>query len=139
MKRFALIENDKVANVVEQDESPSIGGHWVDITGQHVGPGFTYSDGQFAYDDDNKKSRIITKVAMLTKRMRASEFVGILTAAKTDPAIEAWKYVFDAATQVDLDSDNTKNGLALFVSKGLITQQRADEILHAPVQADEKV
>lgn len=82
--------------------------------------------------------RIITKVAMLTKRLTTAEFVGILTAAKTDPAIEAWKYVFDAATQVDLDSQNTKDGMSLLVAKGLLTQARADAILTAPVQPDER-
>jgi hypothetical protein len=82
--------------------------------------------------------RIITKVAMLTRRLTQAEFVGILVAAKTDPAIEAWKYVFDAASQVDLDSQNTRDGMALLVSKKLLTQARADAILEAPVQPEER-
>jgi hypothetical protein len=82
--------------------------------------------------------RIITKVAMLTRRLTQAEFVGILVAAKTDPAIEAWKYVFDAASQVDLDSQNTRDGMALLVSKKLLRQARADAILEAPVQPEER-
>lgn len=81
---------------------------------------------------------IITKVAMLTRRLTTAEFVGILTAAKTDPAIEAWKYVFDAAAQVDLDAQNTKDGMALLVAKNLLTQARADAILTDPVQPEER-
>jgi hypothetical protein len=77
--------------------------------------------------------RIITKVAMLTNRLRTAEFVGILQASKVDVAIEAWKYVFDSAATIDLDSQNTKEGMALLVFKGLLTQARADEILNAPV------
>jgi len=84
------------------------------------------------------ETRIITKVAMLTRRLTQAEFVGILVAAKTDPAIEAWKYVFDAASQVDLDSQNTRDGMALLVSKKLLTQARADAILEAPVQPEER-
>lgn len=39
---------------------------------------------------------IITKIAMLT-RLTDAEYVGILTAAKTDVSVEAWKTKFDAA------------------------------------------
>lgn len=39
MRRWALLSGDTVANVVEQDDEPTVGGAWVDVTGQHVGPG----------------------------------------------------------------------------------------------------
>lgn len=139
MKRWALIEGDVVANVVEQDDEPQIGGTWVDITDTHVGPGYTYDGQDFTPPAPPPEVRIITKVAMLTKRLTTAEFVGILTASKTDPAIEAWKYVFDAATQVDLDSQNTRDGMALLVAKGLLTQARADAILNAPVEQGERL
>lgn len=83
-------------------------------------------------------SNIVTKIAFLTTRLTVQEFTGILVAAKTDPVIEAWKYIFDLATQVDLDSQNTKDGMALLVAKGLLTQERADAILSSPVQPDER-
>ena len=138
MKRWALIENDRVVTVVEQDDQPQIQGKWVDVTGQHVGPGYTYDGQDFTAPVPPPEVRIITKVAMLTRRLKTSEFVGILTAAKTDPAIEAWKYVFDAATTIDLDSQNTRDGMALLVAKGLLTQARADAILTDPVQPEER-
>lgn len=84
------------------------------------------------------EKRIVTKVSFLTNRLTMQEFVGILTAAKTDQAIEAWKYVFDSSTQIDLDSQNTKDGMALLVANGLLTQERADQILTAPVQPEER-
>lgn len=80
---------------------------------------------------------ILTKSAMLT-RLTDAEFVGILTAAKTDVAVEAWKYRFDSATQVDLADSRTVDGLQLLVTKGLLTQARADAILTTPVQDSER-
>ena len=137
--RWALIEAGVVATVVEQDQEPSIGGTWVDITDLTVGPGYTYDGESFAPPPPPPpETRIITKVSMLTRRLTQAEFVGILVAAKTDPAIEAWKYVFDAASQVDLDSQNTRDGMALLVSKKLLTQARATAILEAPVQPEER-
>lgn len=138
MKRWALIEGDVVANVVEQDDEPSIGGTWVDITGLFVGPGFTYDGEHFTPPAPAVESRVITKVAMLTGRLKQAEFVGILQASKTDVAVEAWKYVFDAAATIDLDSQNTRDGMTLLVAKGLLTQARASEILDAPVQPEER-
>lgn len=139
MKRWALIEGTTVANVVEQEDQPQIGGTWVDITGLHVGPGYLYKNGTFLPSSEPPPlPNIITKIAMLTKRLTIEEFSGILIASKTDPQIEAWKYIFDTTTVVDLDSQNTKNGIALLVSKGLLTQQRAEEILNLPVQPEER-
>jgi hypothetical protein len=39
MKRWALMSGAVCANVVEQDDAPSIGGEWLDVTGLSVGPG----------------------------------------------------------------------------------------------------
>ncbi len=137
--RWALIEGGIVATVVEQDDEPSIGGTWVDITDLTVGPGYTYDGESFAPPPEPPPPpRVITKVAMLTGRLRTAEFVGILAAAKTDVAVEAWKYVFDSAATIDLDSRNTREGMELLVGKGLITEARATAILDAPVQPGER-
>lgn len=136
--RWALIESDTVANVIEQDGEPSIGGTWVDITGLQVGPGYTYDGEHFTPPAPPVEAHVITKVAMLTRRLKTAEFVGIIQASKTDPAIEAWRIIFDAASEVNLESENTKSGMALLVAKGLLTQARADEVLNAPVQPEER-
>jgi hypothetical protein len=133
--RYALIQGGTVANVVEQDFPPVIEGQWLPCG--NAGPGWLY-DGSTFSPPPPPLPNIITKVAMLTRRLTTAEFVGILTAAKTDPAIEAWKYVFDAAAQVDLDAQNTKDGMALLVAKNLLTQARADAILTDPVQPEER-
>lgn len=40
MKRWAQMIDGLVANVVEQDEAPTIAGNWVEVTGTTVGPGY---------------------------------------------------------------------------------------------------
>ena len=80
---------------------------------------------------------VITKLALLD-RMTDAEFSAILTAAKTDTNVEAWKTRFDVATNIDLDSDRTKSGFDMLVSKALLTQERATAILTNPVQPNER-
>jgi hypothetical protein len=80
---------------------------------------------------------IITKVAFRF-RFTDAEYVNILTAAKTDVEVAAWVETFNMVTQINLDDQRTKDGVANLVSKNLLTQPRADEILTAPVQAGER-
>jgi hypothetical protein len=82
-------------------------------------------------------SRIITKLALLD-RLTDAEFSAILTMAKTDTDVEAWKTRFDVATSIDLDNDRTKAGFAMLVAKVLLTQERANAILTNPVQVNER-
>lgn len=80
---------------------------------------------------------IITKVA-LRFRMTDAEYVGVLSAAKTDVEVAAWVETFNMVSQIDLDNQRTKDGVANLVSKNLLTQERATEILTAPVQPGER-
>lgn len=135
MNRWALIEDGIVTNVIEQEDEPQIGGAWVDVTGLHVGPGCGYHNGEFS--DPMPEPRIITKVATLS-RFTDAEFVGIVTAAKTDVEVEAWKIKFDAASTITLDDPRTQAGVALLVSKGLLTEERGTAILTDPVLPSER-
>ena len=80
---------------------------------------------------------VITKVAFRF-RLTDAEYVGILSAAKTDIEVAAWVETFNMVSSIDLDNQRTKNGVANLVSKNLLTQERATEILTAPVQDNEK-
>jgi hypothetical protein len=96
--------------------------------------------GHFKYVGEEPKPvepNIITKIAMIT-RFTDAEFVGILTAAKTDPEVELWKTRFDSITTIDLDGSRIIAGFPMLVSKGLLTQERADKILTDPIQPDER-
>jgi hypothetical protein len=81
--------------------------------------------------------RIVTKLAF-RYRLTDAEYVGILTAAKTDVSVAAWIETFNIVSQVNLDDPRTKAGLDMMVSKGLLTAERETEILTAAVQSDER-
>jgi hypothetical protein len=80
---------------------------------------------------------VITKVAFRF-RLTDAEYVGILTAAKSDVAVQAWLETFNMVSQIDLGNQRTKDGVALLVSKNLLTQARATSILTDPVQESER-
>lgn len=81
--------------------------------------------------------RIVTKLAF-RYRLTDAEYVGILTAAKTDVSVAAWIETFNIVSQINLDDPRTKSGLDMMVSKGLLTAERETEILTASVQSDER-
>lgn len=138
MKRYALVENGVVQLVVEQDSTPIVfGTNWIDVTGMGVGPMDSYDGTNFTQYVPPPVPNIITKSAFRF-RLTDSEYVGILSAAKTDVEVEGWLDTFNMSSNIDLDSQRTKDGMDLLVSKNLLTQDRADEILTAPVQYSER-
>ena len=80
---------------------------------------------------------VITKVAFRF-RLTDQEYVGILSAAKTDIEVAAWVETFNMVSQIDLSNQRTKDGVANLVTKNLLTQARATTILTAPVQESER-
>ncbi len=80
---------------------------------------------------------VITKVAMIS-RFTPEEYVGIVSATKTDVEVQAWYDLFQAATKVDLQDQRTISGINSLSTKNLITQERAKEILTTPAQDNEK-
>ena len=80
---------------------------------------------------------VITKVAFRF-RLTDQEYVGILSAAKTDIEVAAWVETFNMVSSIDLSNQRTKDGVANLVTKNLLTQARATTILTAPVQESER-
>ncbi len=80
---------------------------------------------------------IITKLAF-RYRMTDSEYVGILSASKTDVEVAAWLETFNMVSQVNLADPRTRSGLNMMVSKNLLTQVRLEEIIDAPVREEER-
>ncbi len=80
---------------------------------------------------------IITKLAF-RYRLTDAEYVGILTAAKTDVEVAAWVETFNMVSQVNLEDPRTASGLEMMVSKNLLTAEREVEILTTPVQDSER-
>jgi len=141
-----LIENGKVSNIiVVVPDSPFLIKYpeWVFIgeNPQGVAIGWDYDGGQFipppAPPPPPPPAPIITKVAFIS-RFTPEEYVGVVSATKTDVEVQAWYDLFQAASTVDLSDQRTIVGVNSFVTKGLLTAQRANEILTAPVQPNEK-
>lgn len=79
----------------------------------------------------------VTKVAFRF-RLTDAEYVGILSAAKTDIEVTAWVETFNMVTQINLSDPRTVGGVGTLVSKNLLTQERATEILSGPVLPEER-
>jgi hypothetical protein len=80
---------------------------------------------------------IITKAAFRF-RFADVEYAAILEAADTDYAVKAWVETFNMVSQVNLSDERTVAGLNVLVSKGLLTQERATEILSTTVLEGER-
>jgi hypothetical protein len=137
MKRYASVFNGAVEVVVEQDEPPVIDGVWIDITDLDVGPFDLYDGTTFTKYVPPPPPKIITKPAFRF-RFTDDEYVGILSAAKTDVEVQSWVETFNMLARVDLDNQRTKDGVNKLASKNLLTQARANAILTDPVQDSER-
>lgn len=139
-KKYAVIRGEIVDGIALADAPLDTDGMWVDLTGVSPEPGrdWTYKDGVFTPPPPPPPiPNIITKVAFRF-RLTDAEYVGILSAAKTDVEVAAWVETFNMVSSIDLDNQRTKDGVANLVNKNLLTQARADEILTAPVQPNER-
>lgn len=138
MNRYALIELGVVSVIVEQDTTPVLPGLWVNVTGMDVGPLDTYDGQSFTKRVLPPPSMVITKVAFRF-RLTDAEYVGILSAAKTNVEAAAWVETFNMAPNIDLANQRVKDGVQNLVDNGLLTQARANEILTTPVQPGEGI
>ena len=140
MKRWALVEGTLVKNVVEQETQPQIEGEWVWIEDGKAGPGWFYVDGQFINPVPPplppEPTWVISKVAMIS-RFTLQEYVGVISAAKTDVEVQAWYDLFQAAGRVNLKDQRTIDGINSLATKNLLTSERAAEILSTPAGPNE--
>lgn len=143
MKLWALIHGGKVSEVVEQDSRPSDA--WVEITGQHVGPGYAYADGTFS---PPVPIRHITQFAF-RQRFTQAERVAIEIASLDDPTAAAPARQQAAALRVgmgdlaqakyvDLDHASVTDALSMLEAFGLIAAGRAQEIKDREVAEAER-
>lgn len=142
MGLYAVIKGTIVDGIAIADAPIESSELWVCVDGLEPKPGplWTYENGVFAPPVEPPAPvlpNIITKVAFRF-RMTDTEYVGILSAAKTDVEVAAWVETFNMVSQIDLDNQRTKDGVTNLVSKNLLTQERATEILTAPVQPGER-
>lgn len=142
MSYYAIIHGDRVDRVVVADAPIETDGVWicVDDVNSRPGAGWTYENDVFSpppLPPQPSLPNIVTKVAFRF-RFTDAEYIGILSAAKTDVEVAAWVETFNMVSSIDLDNQRTKDGVANLVSKNLLTQVRSEEILTAPVQTNER-
>lgn len=77
-------------------------------------------------------ARILTKL-QFRELLTIQEKVNIAERAKTDPIIQVFLDDVALAQEIDLDYAAVTDGLKYAVSVGLLTSERADEILSSPV------
>lgn len=117
-----LDNNGNVINTINADEAfveENYPGRWV-----------------YVQDPPPPSTWVITKLSMIS-RFTNAEYVGILSATKTDVTVQAWYDAFYAASQINLRDKRCIDGVNFLVSKNLLTQARADEILNTPAQPNE--
>lgn len=139
-KKFAVIRGEIVDGIALAEAPLETDGVWIDLTdvSPQPGPRWTYKNGVFSppVEPPVPISWKVTKVAMIS-RFTPQEYVGIVSATKTDVEVQAWYDLFQAASSVDLQDQRTIAGINALVSKNLITQARADTILTTPAQPNE--
>jgi hypothetical protein len=142
MSLYAVIKGEVVDGIAIADAPLDTDGMWVCVDGMDPMPGpyWTYKNGAFAppvIPPAPVLPNIISKVAFRF-RMTDAEYVGVINAAKTDVEVQAWVETFNMVSQVNLSDERTVAGLNVLVSKGLLTQERATEILSTTVLEGER-
>lgn len=142
MSLYAVVKGETVDGIAIGEAPMDADGKWICVDGMEPtpGPGWKYVNNTFVAPIEIPQipiPNIISKVAFRF-RLTDDEYVGILTAAKTDVEVAAWVETFNMVSKIDLDNQRTKDGVAKLVSKNLLTQDRANHVLTDPVQNNER-
>jgi hypothetical protein len=124
MKHWALIEGNIVSTITEQENKPEIDGIWVECPYEY-GPGCKYIGGEFFPPDPPPVIRTRLEIINLLD----SDYVSIITASKTDVAVEVWLEKFRLTEIFDMSSSVAQSEIEFLVTKNLINQEKADLIL----------
>ena len=130
MKRWALIVNNIINNVTEQNTKPIVflngNSFWVDITEKHVGPGYKYNDGIFLPPDPPPV--ILNRLEYINKL--ENSYPIIISTSKTDVEVEVWLEKFRLTETFNMSESTTISDVQFLVTKNLITQDKANEIIN---------
>lgn len=140
----SIIKDGKVENIIVVDEESELlneNPEWVFI-GENslgVGIGWSYDGSAFVPPPPPPPPPprwVISKVAMIS-RFTSQEYLGVISAAKTDVEVQAWYDLFQATMRVDLKDQRIVDGINLLATKNLLTSERAAEILNTPAGPNE--
>ncbi|MBI3157583.1 MAG: hypothetical protein HYZ20_19560 [Burkholderiales bacterium] len=130
MARWALIRGNTVATIIDQEVEPAIGGTWVDVTGLHVGPGFTYDGGTFTAP----AATVSLTQREFIQRFTAAEREALENKAQTGTQgvkdkIAAFKTYIQTGGRVELNDDYIIAAVMQMEAAGVIAAGRAAVIL----------
>lgn len=133
MARWALVRGGEVAAVVEQAAQPTVdlGGQWIDVTGLHVGPGYTYDGNAFAAPVVAIRSlspRDFWRRFTVSEREALENKLATGTQAVKDKISAFRTYVLTGGA-VELDDDYIIAAVAQMETAGVIAAGRAAKIL----------
>lgn len=139
--RLAIIDNGVIANVALADTVDAIAGAaWLsDKSPLKIGDVYDENMALMGESPPKKLDPLlrITRLAF-RQRFTMAERVAIEQAAESDATIRTITKDQDAATYISLGDPNTTAALGLLRDASLITQERMDAILTAPVQDAER-
>jgi len=145
MKRWALVSDGYVINVVEQDVAPTTGA-WVECTNQPIGPGCTWNGSVFGPVPATVYKLI--KTTAFWDRFSNGELVDYDVAMQHDPSASsnakksaAKLRIFRQSASDDgfvkLGSSKTVTFVADLETSGVIAAGRAVQITGTPITPDE--
>lgn len=150
--KYAIILNSVVHNIVLSDSATYISGYGDTILIEGLDPqpaiGWWYTNGTFTMPEitptdstQGPPNRYITKLAFLS-RFTDQEAIGIdLASIGTTPqaaALRRYQNKVSAAKFIDLDRQDTREGVLALEGAGLLPAGRALEILDAPILDEER-
>lgn len=137
MHVFARIQGGRVAEMISSRDDPAKHFHadlvFVDITDIRPFPqeGWGYNGREFSEPAPLPPPAPVTTVSPLEfmSRMTAAEDAAIATAAQSNAQVLLFLLQMSAATVIDLNDPRTIGGVNALAAAGLLTAERAKEIL----------
>lgn len=133
MARWALIKNGAVITCVEQSLQPTVdlGGPWIDITGQHVGPGYGWNGSAFT---PPQAPAVSLTLRQFWQRFTVAEREALqhILATGTQPQknkLNAFREYLATGGNVELADDYIVASVATMEAAGVLAAGRAAQIL----------
>lgn len=141
--RYAIVRNGIVENVVVAGEGWEVPWEGVEVVAlsdqDHVGPGWRFQDGQFVageFEPEPPPLKTTLSKYQFRRRFTLDELVKfdnpelfVQMTPQQQAIARTLTRSFDAATEIDLLDEQLQYGIQLMVQWGLLTSERAAQIL----------
>lgn len=130
MERYAQLDGDTIVQVIESETDPDgINGQWV-ACGDAAGPGWIRPGVDLPFEPPAPipAPRELAKIDFL-KRFTQAERMAIRAAGRSNPEVEDYIELMNAATVVHRDDPDMVRGITLMEAAGVLAAGRAAQIL----------